>query len=99
PDSVINIFCNPKGPGLLSRIFDHVNSRLTNRGEIEMRVFIAHPSAPGLDLALECLAVLTFRSESQHAGNLGSVEERIEFYDRNFGTLGCVADLVVANYW
>ena len=42
------------------------------------------------------LDLLTYAGDRR---NLAEVEERIEFYDRNFGTLGCVADLVVANYW
>ena len=69
-----------------------------NRGEIEVSILIAHPLAPGLNLAAEHLAILAFGTESQHARSLGRVEERIEFYHGNFLPLRCIADLVVANH-
>ena len=63
-----------------------------------MRVLIAHPFAPGLDRAAEHLAILTFRSQAQHARCLGRVKQGIEFHHRNLLPLGRVADLVVANH-
>src|SRR6266576_4771215 len=57
------------------------------------------PLAPGFHFAAEYFFIVAIWAKAEDAGGFGGAILRIELQHSDFGSVGCVADLVVGDDW
>src|SRR6516162_488903 len=67
PNSSVDVLGDGKRRGDLAGILNCVNAGIANAGKIKMRVLVAQPLSPRLDVAAKNLLVGTVRAKSQDA--------------------------------
>ena len=81
----------------MAGVLDCIDARFVEGGEIEARVLVAHPFAPGFDFAAKRFAILAVGRQAKYASSFRRIGERVEFDHGDLCALRRVANLVVGH--